>query len=235
MLGTSGVPTMTGALMSRRRLLVLLAPALGLALTACGVTPPVATTSATPSATVSSTTPTPMPTPTATSASPTPTPTPTPSVTALELRGNGVGTFAFGAKQVDVTDLLTDQLGDPDESSQSILCELDDTSPWAQTVNYGGLWVLYTAKDQSKKSPRNLAAWGFSLREKFAAPLTMQDAVPLNLSFAQLKAKYPKGKLENLNLGEGDGSKMFTLPSKIRFIGSSKPDMVSAGLLTLCE
>ena len=44
-----------------------------------------------------------------------------------------------------------------------------------------------------------------------------------------------KGKLENLNLGEGDGSRMFTLPNKIRFIGVSKPDMVSAGALSVCE
>lgn len=223
--------------MMRRRLLVLLTPALALALASCAVTPPVGvTTTATPSATVSSVaptlTPTPTPTPSATSATPTPTPTTKPR---LELRGNGVGAFAFGAKQVDVADELTAQLGDPDESSQGILCELDDSSPWAQTVNYGGLWVLYTAKGQSKKSPRNLAAWGFSLKEKFAAPLAMQDAVPLNLTFAQLKAKYPKGKLENLNLGEGDGSKMFTLPNKIRFVGAGKPDMVSAGQMSICE
>ena len=219
--------------MSRHRLLALCAPVVGLALTACGVTPPVvAPTSATPGPAVSSATPTVTPTPTVTSATPTPTPTPD---TTVQLRGDGVGTFPFGAKQVDVADLLTDRLGEPDESSQGILCELDDSSPWAQTVVYGGLWVLYKAKDQSKKSSRNLAAWGFSLEEKFAAPLVMQDAVPLNLSFNQLKAKYPAGKLESLNLGEGDGSRMFTLPNKIRFIGASKPDMVSAGALGICE
>jgi hypothetical protein len=177
---------------------------------------------------------TPLPTPSPTSVTPTPTPTPTPAA-RLTLRGDGLGDSRFGAKQVDVADALTTLLGDPDESSQGILCELDDSSPWAQTVNYGGLWVLYTAKDQSKKSARNLAAWGFSLQEKFAAPLEMQDAVPLTLTFKQLKAKYPKGKLESLNLSEGDGSRMFTLPNKIRFIGSTKPDMVSAGRLTVCE
>lgn len=183
--------------MSRHTLLACLAPVVGLALTACGVTPPVvASTSAVPSPTVSSVTPT--PTPSVSSATPTPTPT---ADASLQLRGDGVGTFTFGAKQVDVADLLSDRLGEPDESSQGILCELDDSSPWAQTVIYGGLWVLYTAKDKSKKSSRNLSAWGFNLKEKFAAPLAMQDAVPLNLSFTQLKAKYPKGKLENLNLG----------------------------------
>jgi hypothetical protein len=146
-----------------------------------------------------------------------------------------VGTLTFGAKQVDVTDLLTARLGDPDESSQGILCQLNDASPWAQTVIYGGLWVQYTAKDQSKKSPRSLSAWGFMLKQQFAAPLKLQDDVPVNLTFTQLKAKYPKGKLENLNLGEGDGSKMFTLPNKMRFIGTNKPDVVSAGELSICE
>ncbi|HSK31938.1 MAG TPA: hypothetical protein VK903_00505 [Propionicimonas sp.] len=219
--------------MSRHRLLALLAAVVGLALTGCGVTPPVApATSAVPSPTVSSATPTPTPSVT----TPTPTPTPTPTAdTSLELRGDGMGTLRFGAKQVDATDLLTERLGDPDESSQGILCELDDSSPWAQTVIYGGLWVQYSAKDGSKKSPRTLTAWGFSLQEKFAAPLKVQDGVPVNLSFAQLKAKYPKGKLENLNLGEGDGSRMFTLPNKIRFIGANKPDMMSAGAFSICE
>ncbi len=215
--------------MSRHRLLAVLAPMLGLTLTACGVTPPVApSTSAAPTPTVSSATPTLTPTPSVSSATPT-------VDTGLELRGDGVGTLKFGAKQVDVTDLLTDRLGDPDESSQGILCELNDASPWAQTVIYGGLWVQYTAKDQSKKSPRSLSAWGFTLKNTFAAPLKMQDAVPLNLTFAQLKAKYPKGKQENLNLGEGDGGRMFTLPNKLRFIGADKPDTVSAGELSFCE
>jgi hypothetical protein len=217
--------------MSRHHLLAVLAPVVGLALAGCGVTPPVATsTTAAPTPTMSSVTP--MPSPTMSSATPTPTPT---VDTSIELRGDGVGTLTFGAKQVDVTDLLIDRLGDPDESSQGILCQLNDASPWAQTVNYGGLWVQYTAKDQKKKSPRSLSAWGFALGEKFAPPLKMQDGVPLNLTFAQLKAKYPNGKLENLNLGEGDGSKMFTLPNKIRFIGAGKPDMVSAGELGVCE
>ena len=67
------------------------------------------------------------------------------------------------------------------------------------------------------------------------APLEMADGLPLNLTFSQLKARYPGGKLENLNLGEGDGSRMFTLPNKIRFIGAGKPDMVSAGELGVCE
>lgn len=220
--------------MSRNRLLVFLAPALGLALAACATTPPVGpATSATPLPTVTSATPTPTPTPTVTSA--TPTPTPTDEGASLTLRGDGLGEFEFGAKQVDVGELLGDQLGDPDESSQGILCEFDDSSPWAQTVIYGGLWVQYTAKDQSKRSSRYLAAWGFSLAEEFAEPLQMADDVPLNLTFSQLKARYPGGKLENLNLGEGDGSRMFTLPNKIRFIGVSKPEMVSAGKLGICE
>ena len=83
--------------MSRHPLLALLAPVVGLALTACGVTPPVALpSSAAPSPTVSSATPTPTPTPSVTSATPTPTPTPD---TSLELRGDGLGTLKFGANR----------------------------------------------------------------------------------------------------------------------------------------
>lgn len=218
--------------MSRYRLLALLAPALGFALTACATTPP-GTPSVTPT----------TPTPSATSLTQTPTPTsltPTPTATQdeganLVLAGTGLGGFKFGTKESAVVELLTDQLGDPDESSSGILCELDDSSPWAQTVTYGGLWVQYQAKDQSKKSPRTLGAWGFQLSQQFGEPLQLADGVLVNLTFKQLKAKYPSGKLENLNLGEGDGTRMFTLPNKIRFIGVSKPEVVTAGTMSICE
>ncbi len=206
--------------MTGRRLLALLSPALAVALTACAVTPPAGTHS-------------PTPTPTVTGA-----PTPTTSVTEatetdLVLRGDGMGPFLFGAKQADVVDLLTDQLGEPDESSQGILCELDDHSPWAQIVSYGGLWVRYTAEDQSKKSPRTFTAWGFTLGEPFDEPLSMAEEVPLDLSFAQLKAAYPAGKLRDLGLG--DDTKIFTLPNQISFVGAGRPHLVQAGDLGVCE
>lgn len=219
--------------MSRRPLLVLLAPALGLVLSACGTTQP--------GAPVTSPTPVPTPsvssvTPSATPATPSATPSSTPSDDEganLVLRGDGLAEFKFGAKQLAVMELLEDQLGEPDESAQGILCQLDDSSPWAQTITYGGLWVQFEAKDQKKSSPRTLGAWGFQLSETFAEPLELADGVPLNLDFKQLKAKYPKGKLEDLGLG--DGSRMFTLPNKLRFVGAGKPDMVSAGSFSVCE
>lgn len=163
---------------------------------------------------------------------PSATPTPTPTMEAsLTLRGDGIATFTFGARQVDVADVLNDRLGDPDSSEQGILCPLVG-SPWAELVVYGGLGVYYTAKDQSKESSRSLAAWSFNLEEKVPAPLAMQDDVPLNLTFNQLKAKYPAGKLEPSPFYE------FTLPNKLRFVnnpGVSKPAHVSAGQGIPCE
>jgi hypothetical protein len=220
--------------MSRRLLLALLAPAAALALAACATVRPDATGSPVPtppsSAPVTSATPTPTPS----SASPTPSATPTDDEGAsLLLRGDGLANFDFGAKQLAVMELLEDQLGDPDESSQGVLCELDDSSPWAQTIVYGGLWVQFEAKDGKKSSPRTLGAWGFQLSQEFAEPLEMADGVPLDLSFKQLKARYPEGKLRDI--GFGDGTRMFTLPNKIRFIGASRPDLVSAGSFSTCE
>lgn len=221
--------------MSRRRLLVILAPALGLALAACATTHPGG----------SATDPTPVPMPSVTLPEQTPTAAPTtpsgtPAPTSgedegenLVLRGDGLSTFRFGAKQLPVMELLEDQLGEPDESSQGILCQLNDNSPWTQTIVYGGLWVQFDAKDQKKNSPRSLAAWGFQLSERFAEPLQMADDVPLNLDFKQLKAKYPDGKLKDLGLG--DGTRTFTLPNKIRFVGDSRPHTVSAGSFSTCE
>jgi hypothetical protein len=216
----------------RRFLPLLLAPALAFSFAACATTPPVTPASASPTASATSASPTMSASPTAT---PTPTPTPSDDQGAdLVLRGDGLGAYSFGAKQADVTQLLEDQLGQPDESSQGIQCELNDASPWAQTVSWGGFWVEYDAKDQSKKSPRTLAAWGFDVKQTLEAPLAMQDGVPLNLTFSQLKAKYPKGKTEDLGLG--DGSKRFILPNKIFFVGAgNKPLHVQAGSFGLCE
>lgn len=215
--------------MIRRRLLVLLAPALGVVLTACGTTPPAPSAAPveTPAPTVTSVTPTPSPT----SPSASPSETEDPGANLL-LRGDGLGSFDFGAKQADVAELLEDQLGNPDETSSGILCELDDSSPWAETALYGGLWVQYEAKDQSKKSARYLSAWGFQLEQEFGEPLEIVDDVPLNLTFKQLKAKYPKGELAEVGF---DGAQLFTLPNKIQFLGSGRPDQVRAGKFSTCE
>ena len=170
---------------------------------------------------------------------PSATPTPTPTMEAtLTLRGDGIGPFRFGANQVDVDAVLSDRLGDPTEGEQGMLCTLAG-SPWSQIVTYGGveqggLVVFYKAEDQSEKSPRSLATWAFTLDEHLLASFAVQDDVPLNLTFNQLKAKYPAGKLEDLD----GGGRMFTLPNKLRFIANpaaSKPGGVLAGQGAPCE
>lgn len=227
--------------MRRRALTALFLTLLGPGLVACATTSPVspATPSGTPTAVVPtvSATPGPIPTPTPTATATTPTvdtTAPTAGTTTLVLRGDGLGTFAFGSRQADVTSALEDALGEPDESSQGIRCQLDDASPWAQTVSWGSFWVEYDAKDSSKKAPRTLVAWGLSATAPPPARLAVQDDVPLTLTFSQLKAKYPSGKLQDLGLG--DGSKRFILPNKIFFVGAgNRPVSVQAGVFSTCE
>lgn len=204
---------------------------LAVLLASCGTVPPA--TSPTASVTAS---------PTASATSPTAAPS-SPSVTAsattdvgadLILRADGLASFDFGAAQAGVAELLSDQLGAPDETTQGIVCELDDSSPWGETVSYGGLWVQYQADDRKKSSQRHLAAWGFTLSEELISPLRIEDDLPLTLSYAELKSAYPKGKLEDL--GFGDGQKMFTLPNKLRFVGGTKkPETLQAGSFAICE
>jgi hypothetical protein len=215
--------------MRRRTLPALLVP-LFVGLAACGTTSPVApVTSPAPTPTLSSATPTATPTQAPTTPSATPT-----EGAALVLRGDGLGAYSFGAKQSDVTALLEDQLGEPEESAQGIGCELDDRSPWTQTVSWGSFWVEYHGKDASRKSPRTLAAWGANTDAELPEPLVLADDVPLDLTFARLKAAYPKGK--TVDLGLGDGSKRFILPNKIFFVGSgNRPDRVQAGAFSICE
>ncbi len=224
--------------MRRRRLSVLLVPLLGLGLAACATTPPEPLTSPSPSDSPAvSASPSPTPTPTTVAPSPSATPTQTASgdaASGLVLRGDGLGTYSFGARQLDVTALLEQQLGEPDESSQGVKCQLDDASPWSQTVSWGAFWVEYDAKDASKKSPRTLAAWGFNVKAELGDGMSVQNDVPLNLTFAQLKAKYPTGKTQDLGLG--DGSKRFILPNKLFFVGSgSRPTMIQAGVFSTCD
>lgn len=220
--------------MARRVLPLLLAP-LVVALAACATTPPtVPAQTATPGVTATAT---PPPTP---SATPSTTPgtgpsTPAPDEGTLVLRGNGIGDYSFGAKQADVNAVLEDQLGEPEESTQGIGCELDPSSPWGQTVSWGNFWVQYNAKDRSRKAPRTLSAWGFLLEgAELPEPLSLADDVPLDATFAELKAAYPKGRTEDFGLG--DGSKRFILPNKIFFVGAGeRPMHVQAGAFGLCE
>ncbi|MFT4110726.1 hypothetical protein [Propionicimonas sp.] len=217
----------------RTRPATLLIALLGFGLAGCATTPP-QTGTASPSPVVTTAPASPSPSVTAT-----PTPTTSASTTPaaqtdIELRGDGIGAYAFGAKEVDVTTLLEATLGEADESSQGIRCELDDSSPWARTVSWGDFWVEYDAKDASRKSPRTLAAWGVSAGSTLAAGVSVQDDVPLDLTFGQLKATYPEGKTKDLGLG--DGSKRFILPNRIFFVGSgNRPDHMQAGAFSICE
>lgn len=224
-----------------------------LLLTGCGQTAPTVAVPTPPSVTQSET-PTPVPpstvtpsptitvsptsdpsptssgTPTATqTASPSPTPT---RAKGLVLSGNGVGGHKFGTAEAKVEKTLDSTLGEPDESVQGILCELDSGSPWHRSAIYDGLSVVFTAKSAKKSAPRTLNSWSLSLEGK-RSDVRLEDDIPLNLSFKQLKAKYPKGKLSDSGLG--DGSEIFTLPNGIRFVGVEVPDMVMAGELHYCE
>lgn len=210
---------------------MLLPAALLLALTGCAVTPPTSTNTPVTTPSVSSVASSSMPT--ATPSSPTPSASQTPSATTVELAGDGLGGLKFGAPEKAVAQLLTARLGAPDERMEGVLCELNDAAPWAATVTYGGLWVQYQAKTQSKKAPRTLAAWGFQLVEPFKAPLVMADGVPLDLDFTELKEQYLDGNLSESELG--DGNQIFTLASGLIFIGLDKPDTVMAGELSYCD
>jgi len=209
----------------------LLPAALLLALTGCAVTPPGATSTPVTTPSVSSVAP--SVTPSATPSSPTPSVSQTAAATTVELAGDGLGGLKFGASEKAVAQLLTARLGTPDERMEGVLCELNDAAPWAATVTYGGLWVQYQAKTQSKKAPRTLAAWGFQLVEPFKAPLVMAGGVPLDLDFTELKKQYPDGKLSESELG--DGNQIFTLANGLTFIGLDKPDTVMAGELSYCD
>ena len=218
-----------------------------LLLSACGQPPPTIA-SPTPPPDTQTATATPTPTPSATdSPSPTPSESPTvsasPTVTAtpsssptkatgLVLAGDGVGGHKFGTAEAKVEKTLASALGEPDESVQGILCQLDPGSPWERTVIHGGLAVVFTATSAKKSAPRTLNNWSLALEGKLPK-IQIEDDIPLNLNFKQLKAKYPKGKLADTGLG--DGSQIFTLPNGIRFVGVDTPDMVMAGELHYCE
>lgn len=215
-----------------------------LLLTGCGQIAPTVTALTSPSATVPTRSPGGSPTPTSSeSATPTASPTdavsatPTPSPTTttakgLVLAGSGVGGHEFGAAEAEVVETLASALGNPDESVQGVLCELDSGSPWQRSVIYDGLSVMFTAKSAKKSAARTLNSWSLSL-DGGVPKFQLEDDIPLDLSFKQLKAKYPKGKLTDTGLG--DDSQIFTLPNGIRFVGVDVPDMVMAGELHYCE
>ncbi|MCE1173619.1 MAG: hypothetical protein LWW77_03310 [Propionibacteriales bacterium] len=198
---------------------------LALALTGCAKTPPYPPVVSSPSPAVSAT-PTPKPTPSQT-------PSQTPTAAAVLLSGTGVANLPFGSAEAQVLTVLKDQLGVPDQKIQGASCELVPDSTWAQTVLYGDVWIQFNAKDAKKTSPRTLTAWGYQLGKPLPSEFSLADNVPLNLSFNQLKAKYPAAKY--LDLGLPDGTKTLQLPNKLVFMGIGQPEVVRAGEIQLCE
>lgn len=212
--------------MKRRTLSVIPLLAVALALGGCARTQPDATPSPVASSAVTSPA---APTPSTTS----PSPSPSPSATEIVLAGDGLGGFAFGTAQATVSALLTERLGKPTDSASGRSCELDTSSPWSETLVYKNLWVEFEAKDSKKSSPRSLRGWGFQLNGKLPSALAIADAVPLDLSFKELKAKYPGTK--TLNLGLEDGTVAVQLPNKLIFYGVKEPEVVRGGDIGVCE
>lgn len=199
---------------------------LALALTGCAKTPPYPTATApAPAPSVSAT---PSPKPSASS-----TPTQSQQATAVMLAGTGLANLPFGTGESQVLTTLKDQLGVPDQKIQGQSCELVSDSPWAMTVMYGDVWIQFTAKDVKKTSPRTLSAWGYQLGKPLPKEFAIADNVPLNLTFNQLKAKFPAAKY--VDTGLPDGTKTLQLPNKLVFMGVGQPEVVRAGELQLCE
>lgn len=198
---------------------------LALSLSACAITAP--TTSESPTAVASESSAAPSPTESA------PSPTPTES-TELELRGDGIGAYSFGAAEADVVTVLEAELGQPDDTFEGVACELDSSSPWMESLRWGDLWVRFSAKGRSKTAPRTLSSWGIPLPGELPGDLTMQEGVPLDLSFAELKKQFPGGKSETVTPGTQDVL-VYTLPNGIEFSGVKRPQSVMAGELGMCE
>jgi hypothetical protein len=202
------------------------AVALALAVSGCAKTPPYPTilpTSTTPSPVISVT-----PSVSPTSASP----SPSPSATQLVLSGTGLGELAFGSAEADVLAVLTENLGDPESTTQGETCK-DASGLWGKTVVHNGIVVGFAAKNLKKTSPRTLVYWRFATDTKLPKTVAVADTVPLNLTFNQLKAKYPAAKY--IDLGMPDGTKALQLPNKITFTGIGTPDMVWGGEIVGCE
>jgi hypothetical protein len=211
----------------------LVAPALALALglggcaqTIPGVDRTTPSVSATPgSATASA--------PVTAAVSPSPSPSPSPSATAIVLAADAIGELPFGTAQATVASLLTERLGKPSDTASGRSCELDSSSPWVETLVFKNLWVEFQTKDAKKTSPRTLHGWGLQLNGALPSALAIADDVPLDLSFKQLKAKYPGTK--TLDLGLEDGTIAVQLPNKLIFYGVKEPEVLRGGAIGVCE
>jgi len=215
--------------MAKWRVLIAVTPMI--VLTACAVQPPTGVASPsvaeTPVVTpVSSPVVTPLATPSMSVQPPTVLPAPEPMV----LGPTSLGQVQFGASEKDGVAALKARLGDPDDVLKAPYCELDPQSPYSSTYSYGGLSVLFLAKDTKSTSPRTLKGWSYALSAGLNDAFELDGGLPADPTFAQLQQQYPKGKLVKSELGT-----VFTLPNKIRFVGSEEPELVQAGPFTSCE
>jgi hypothetical protein len=201
---------------------------LALALTGCGVTPPAATQPPTsPSAATSA-----PASPDAPSSPAEPT-SPEPSLSPLVVGGTTLGEFSVGSPEKEVTAAVAALLGEPTDTSRGPLCELDSASHYSTVVNYDTVWVTFAAADAKKTSPRTLFNWGAVLAERgLPKGVVMQDDVPLNLGWKQLKAKYPDAKSVKTGV---EGTQALRLPNKLLFTGDDIPLQVQGGEFTTCE
>ena len=162
-----------------------------------------------------------------------PSPSVSPSPAQIVLAASAIGDLPFGTAESTVTALLTGRLGKPTSTGSGLTCELDPSSHWSKTVIYKGFWVEFEAKDSKRSSPRTLSGWGFQLTRTLPSALAIVDDVPLNLSFKELRARYPGTK--TIDLGLEDGTVVIRLPNKLVFYGVKKPEVVHGGDIGVCE
>jgi hypothetical protein len=225
----------------------LLLGLLGLALSACAVQPPASTTipegsPSVPSPSVEPSTPAvsqtepidepsagPIPSTddTADPGEDTPDPIETVAAGKVTLGASSLGDFKFGADEAKVTRWLEARFGEPGDTFEGIMCEMDDTSPYGVSLNFDELTVTFLAKDRKESSARTLQGWQYQFNGALGADFALQDGVDPSLTFGQLQKKYPKSKLEDTGM-----SYILTLPNKIRLyaqVEADLADMIEAG------
>ena len=161
----------------------------------------------------------------------------TPVAQPLLLHAKGVGQYAFGTAEATVEALLTARLGKPTDSYAGPVCELDDATAYGRQLGYGSVFLLFeSAPKGTKSSARKLTGWLASTSEKPKAPLALAPELPATPTYDDLKAAFPTGTLEEIELGEGSFW-VFTTPSGVWYRGEDNvaPDQIGAGPQQACE
>ena len=205
--------------------------AVALLLGGCAVRPPVQQPAPTPTPVA---TPTPAPTfsPTSTSTALAPPPV-VGTAAVLRLGPTSLGEFAFGTAEADVVADLLRRFGEPDKIDEGVFCAVNPQSTYEATRTYGGLSVYFAAKDRKASSPRKLSGWAYSLTNGMDPAFEVDDLPAADPTFAQLADRHPDGKLDDYT--DIFGTKVFTLPNGMWFVGETEPDAVGAGPLLACE